>query len=72
MRARIRAARVLPMCSMIIEVHRQQALAAIDASGAPEAARLRLRTLVDYGTSGLPARRAQIGDERAAGAGDDE
>ena len=82
-RERIRAARVLPMCAMIIDVYRQQALAAIDASGAPESARLRLRTIVGFaawpprrdaarGPSGLPARGPEIGDERAAGAGDDE
>ena len=47
-RQRIRAARVVPLCAMVIEVYRQQALAAIEAAAAPEAARLRLRRLCDF------------------------
>jgi geranylgeranyl pyrophosphate synthase len=47
-RARVRAARVVPMCAMIIEVYRQRALAAIEAAAAPEAARVRLRNLCDF------------------------
>jgi hypothetical protein len=47
-RQRIRAARVVPLCAMVIEVYRQQALAAIEAAAAPEAARLRLRGLCDF------------------------
>ena len=46
-RERIRAARVLPLCSMIIAVYRQRALAAIEASDAPASAGLGLRTIVD-------------------------
>lgn len=44
----IRAARVMPMCAMAIEVHRQRALAAIEAAAAPEDARQRLRSLCDF------------------------
>jgi geranylgeranyl pyrophosphate synthase len=47
-RQRIRAARVVPLCAMVIEVYRQQALAAIEAAGAPEPARQRLRSLCDF------------------------
>ncbi len=47
-RERIRAARVVPVCAMVIEVYRQRALAAIEAAAAPEAARLRLRSLCDF------------------------
>jgi geranylgeranyl pyrophosphate synthase len=53
-RERIRAARVPPVCSMIIEVHRQKALAAIDASGAQEPARQHLRMIVDRFTRTRP------------------
>src|SRR5215471_6660077 len=47
-RERIRAARVVPLCAMVIEVYRQRALAAIEAAAAPDAARLRLRSLCDF------------------------
>lgn len=60
----IRAARVVPMCSMIIEVYRQRALAAIEASGAPESARLQLRTMVDYFTWAQSARPPRARDDR--------
>ena len=47
-RERIRATRALPICAFVIETYRQRALAAIDAAGAPEPARARLRTIVGW------------------------
>jgi geranylgeranyl pyrophosphate synthase len=47
-RERICAARVVPLCAMVIEVYRQRALAAIETAAAPDAARLRLRSLCDF------------------------